>query len=72
MSSRPTSPASTTGFAAWVRSRRVALLLTQEQLAERAGLSVRTVRNLEAGTDLGVPEAEALRRDLATAGTSRG
>jgi tetratricopeptide (TPR) repeat protein/transcriptional regulator with XRE-family HTH domain len=50
LSSRTAGPASTTGFAAWVRSRRVALLLTQEQLAERAGLSVRTVRNLEAGT----------------------
>lgn len=41
MSSRTAGPASTTGFAAWVRSRRVALLLTQEQLAERAGLSGR-------------------------------
>jgi len=36
-------------FALWVRSRRVAEMLTQEQLAERAGLSVRTVRNLETG-----------------------
>ena len=36
-------------FALWVRSRRVAEMLTQEQLAERAGLSVRTVRNLESG-----------------------
>ena len=36
-------------FADWVRSRRIAVMLTQEELAQRAGLSVRTVRNLEAG-----------------------
>lgn len=38
-------------FADWVRSRRIAEMLTQEELAERCGLSVRTVRNLEASRD---------------------
>ncbi|MFI0960712.1 NB-ARC domain-containing protein [Streptomyces sp. NPDC021080] len=33
----------------WVRSRRAAALLTQEELAARAAVSVRTIRNLEAG-----------------------
>lgn len=37
------------GFAAWLRSRRGELLLTQEELAERTGVSVRTIRDLEAG-----------------------
>jgi transcriptional regulator with XRE-family HTH domain len=36
-------------FAEWVRARRIALMVTQEQLAERAGLCVRTVRNIELG-----------------------
>jgi DNA-binding XRE family transcriptional regulator len=36
-------------FAVWVRSRRIAVMLTQEELAERCGLSVRTVRGLETG-----------------------
>ncbi|MFD8733378.1 NB-ARC domain-containing protein [Streptomyces sp. NPDC059618] len=36
-------------FASWVRSRRAAALLTQEELATRAAVSVRTIRNLEAG-----------------------
>jgi transcriptional regulator with XRE-family HTH domain len=35
-------------FGQWVRSRRRHLLLTQAELADLAGLSVRTVRNLEA------------------------
>lgn len=34
-------------FADWVRSHRIAVMLTQEELAQRAGLSVRTVRNAE-------------------------
>ncbi|MEU8264292.1 helix-turn-helix transcriptional regulator [Micromonospora sp. NPDC048999] len=36
-------------LAALVRRHRTARLLTQEQLAEAAGLSVRSVRNLETG-----------------------
>jgi transcriptional regulator with XRE-family HTH domain len=36
-------------LAHWIRTRRRAEMLTQQQLAERAGLSVRTVRYLEAG-----------------------
>ncbi|MFJ6837088.1 NB-ARC domain-containing protein [Streptomyces sp. NPDC091209] len=36
-------------FALWVRSRRAAALLTQEELAVRAAVSVRTIRNVEAG-----------------------
>jgi DNA-binding XRE family transcriptional regulator len=36
-------------FSAWVRSRRIAEMLTQEELAERCGLSVRTVRDVETG-----------------------
>ncbi|MEU9242409.1 NB-ARC domain-containing protein [Streptomyces sp. NPDC048385] len=36
-------------FASWVRSRRAAALLTQEELAALAAVSVRTIRNLEAG-----------------------
>ncbi|WP_405884064.1 NB-ARC domain-containing protein [Streptomyces sp. NBC_01384] len=36
-------------FALWVRSRRAAALLTQEELAALAAVSVRTIRNLEAG-----------------------
>ncbi|MFJ4831900.1 helix-turn-helix domain-containing protein [Streptomyces sp. NPDC088747] len=37
------------GFARWVRARRTELYYTQEELAGRAGVSVRTVRNMEAG-----------------------
>jgi transcriptional regulator with XRE-family HTH domain len=36
-------------FAGWVRARRTELALTQKELAERAGISVRTVRNVEIG-----------------------
>jgi transcriptional regulator with XRE-family HTH domain len=35
------------GFGELVRSRRVAAGLTQEELAERSGLSVRTIRDIE-------------------------
>jgi len=37
----------TDGFGERVRSRRVAAGLTQEELAERSGLSVRTIRDIE-------------------------
>ena len=38
-----------TAFATWARAQRIAAVLTQEQLAERAGISVRTIRNIEGG-----------------------
>lgn len=56
-------------FGGWVRARRTELLLTQEQLAEAAGLSVRTVRNLEAGRG-GVPRLETQRLVIAALGTA--
>src|SRR4051812_22653063 len=37
------------GFGVLVRELRIAAGLTQDELAERSGLSVRTVRNLELG-----------------------
>jgi len=40
---------SDTGFGAALRTCRTALRLTQEELAERSGLSVRAIRNLEIG-----------------------
>jgi tetratricopeptide (TPR) repeat protein/transcriptional regulator with XRE-family HTH domain len=52
--------ASAAEFGQWVRRRRTALMLTQESLAEMTGLSVRTVRNLEAGRS-GVPRLETQR-----------
>ena len=36
-------------FGAWLRARREAARLSQQELAERCGLSVRAVRNLERG-----------------------
>lgn len=44
----------------WVRSRRTALLLTQEELASRAGISVRTVQSLETGAAV-APRQATLR-----------
>lgn len=45
------NPAEPTGppFAVELRRRRLATRLTQEQLAERAGLSARSIRDMEAG-----------------------
>ena len=51
MAGRPSHPARTAkaNFGALLRAHRTRLRITQEQLAERAGLSERTLRNLEAG-----------------------
>lgn len=46
-------------FGALVRRQRVSLLLTQEQLAERARLSVRSVRAIETG-EVRTPRARSV------------
>ncbi len=48
-------------FAGWLRERRVRAGLTQAQLAERAGLSLRAVRNAELGS-VRRPRPETERR----------
>lgn len=48
-------------FAGWLRDRRVLAGLTQAQLAERAGLSLRAVRNAELGS-VRRPRPETERR----------
>ncbi len=48
-------------FAGWLRARRVLAGLTQAQLAERAGLSLRAVRNAELG-NVRRPRPETERR----------
>ncbi|WP_290056869.1 tetratricopeptide repeat protein [Amycolatopsis solani] len=48
-------------FAGWLRERRVLAGLTQAQLAERAGLSLRAVRNAELGS-VRRPRPETERR----------
>src|SRR4051812_42991734 len=70
-------------FAQVLARHRAAASLTQEQLADRAGLSVRGLRYLERGERVPYPDtvsrlAEALRlsaeerRDLVTSATARG
>jgi transcriptional regulator with XRE-family HTH domain/tetratricopeptide (TPR) repeat protein len=51
----------TAAFGAWLRSCRQSAGLSQEVLAERAGLSVRALRNLERGRTAG-PHAGSLHR----------
>src|SRR5260221_1045850 len=48
-------------FGTRLRSQRLAAGVTQEQLAERAGLSVRGIQDLERGARR-VPHAETVRR----------
>jgi transcriptional regulator with XRE-family HTH domain len=48
--SRPVHPAAEhLSFGELVRQRRQRLLLTQEELAEKSGLSARSIQNIEAG-----------------------
>src|SRR3712207_383355 len=54
------------GFGALLRHCRVAAELTQEALAERAGLSVRSIQDLERG--VAHPRAETTERLLAALG----
>ena len=54
-------PAATPGFGALLRGYRVTAGLSQEALAERAGLSARAVGDLERGAKLR-PHPETLRR----------
>jgi tetratricopeptide (TPR) repeat protein/transcriptional regulator with XRE-family HTH domain len=51
----------TGAFGAWLRSCRQSAGLSQEALAERAGLSIRAVRNLERGRT-GAPHSGSLSR----------
>ncbi|HSO56430.1 MAG TPA: helix-turn-helix domain-containing protein, partial [Actinomycetes bacterium] len=58
--SQPTRPARA-GFGTLLRAHRTRLPLTQEELAERAGLSERTLRNLEGGR-IHRPYPDTIRR----------
>jgi tetratricopeptide (TPR) repeat protein/transcriptional regulator with XRE-family HTH domain len=53
-------PVGAAEFGRWVKARRTELMLSQEQLAARAELSIRTVRNVEAGR-FGTPRLETRR-----------
>jgi len=53
----------------WVQRRREAAGLTQEDLAERSGLAVRTIRNLERDRTLR-PHVESIRRVVGVFGLS--
>jgi tetratricopeptide (TPR) repeat protein/transcriptional regulator with XRE-family HTH domain len=55
-------------FGDLLRSLRERALLTQEELAERSGLSVRTIRRLERGSPEGRPQSGSLRRLVAALG----
>src|SRR5580692_6118630 len=61
------------GFGALVRGRRVAAGLTQEELAERSGLGVRTISDIERGR-IGRPHrrsVDLLSRALGLGGLGR-
>jgi transcriptional regulator with XRE-family HTH domain len=59
------------GFGEGVRRRRVRVGLTQEELAERAGLSVRGLRKLEAG-EITAPRPRTVRAIAAALGVGPG
>src|SRR5215217_2813425 len=63
MAERPSQPtrAAQAGFGTLLRAHRTRMPLTQEELAERAGLSERTLRNLEAGR-IHRPYPDTIRR----------
>jgi len=63
MAERPNQPtrAAQAGFGTLLRAHRTRMPLTQEELAERAGLSERTLRNLEAGR-IHRPYPDTIRR----------
>ena len=59
-------------FSSWLRARREALLITQEDLADTAGLSVRTIRYLESGrTTPRLHTRDAISRALGRLGGRR-
>ncbi|MDG4788198.1 tetratricopeptide repeat protein [Micromonospora sp. WMMD1102] len=62
--SAPEVGAGVTAFGAWVRAGRLELGWTQEEFADQSGLSVRTVRNLEAGRG-GTPRPDTRRLAIA-------
>ncbi|MFG1675342.1 ATP-binding protein [Micromonospora sp. NPDC049282] len=62
--SAPEVGAGLAAFGAWVRAGRLELGWTQEGFAERSGLSIRTVRNLEAGRG-GTPRPDTRRLAIA-------
>jgi len=59
-SDRAAPTAGRLALAALTRAWRERALLTQEQLAERTGLGVRTIRRLDILTDLDHPDADGV------------
>ena len=55
----------------WLRAARQRMWLSQEELADQAGLSVRTVRNLESGS-VRTPHPSSMRKLSAALGLGIG